>query len=211
MLPNSEDEVRNFLKYCFVKPSAKVLAVPNAIDPIPDYVANLPRPPQVPAGDYIVVPAVFASRKNQRTLIEAMKDSEYQFVFIGDGDCLEECKRVANPNMHFLGYVQHGTSVFYGILKYARVVCLPSNCETPGIAGLEAAALGARPVVPYEGGTSQYYGWDAEYLDPLDVHSIRRAVNHAFARGRMSECDSMKYRAVTWRVVAEKTLAAYCL
>lgn len=34
---------------------------------------------------------------------------------------------------------------------------------------------------------------------------------HAFARGRMSECDSMKYRAVTWRVVAEKTLAAYCL
>lgn len=209
LLPNSEDEIRNFLAYCFVKKGARLVAIPNAIDPIPEYVADLPRPREVPEDDYIVVPAVFASRKNHFTLLKALDGTDYKVVFMGEGEHLEECKRRSTANMIFLGHVAHGSRLFYGVLKYARVCCLPSNCETPGIAGLEAAALGARPVVPYEGGTVQYYGWDAEYHDPLCEGSMACALQNAWRRGRLPDAVSKRFAALTWQTCAEMTLAAY--
>lgn len=209
LLPNSEDEINNFKSFCRTKGNSLFRAVPNAIDPIPDFVESLPRPEVVPTEDYIVVPAVFAARKNHIAFIEAAKELPYPIVFMGDGEFFEKCQKIANHKMNFLGYVKHGSSLFYAVLKFARVVCLPSNCETPGIAGLEAAALGARPVIPYEGGTSQYYGWDAEYLNPLNADSMRSALVRAWERGRLSPQNRLKYSGLTWRRVAERTMEAY--
>lgn len=45
--------------------------------------------------------------------------------------------------------------------------------------------MGARPVVPYEGVISQYYGRDAEYHNPLGVDSMRSALVRACKRGRL--------------------------
>lgn len=209
LLPNSEDEIRNVRRYCHIKRDAIITAVPNAIDSLPDYVESLERTSIVPAEDYILVPGVFAPRKNQLTFIHALRESSHPIVFIGDGECLDSCRRVASPNMRFLGHIPHGSLDFYRIMKYARVVCLPSNCETPGIAGLEAAALGVRPVVPYEGGTCQYYGWDAEYVNPLSEHQMAQAIDRAWARGRLDEDAIRRFRALTWDKCAKMTVRAY--
>lgn len=209
LLANSEDEIRCVTKYCKLKAGARLFAVPNAIDPIPEWVPNLPRAEELPNEDYVLVPGLFAARKNQKTLIRALQNFGHPVVFMGKGPLLEECKAIASSNMIFLGHVEHQSRLFYSALKNARVVCLPSNCETPGIAGLEAAALGARPVVPYEGGTSQYYSWDAEYLDPLSVHSIRYAVETAWLRGRLCTTSQDRYRKLTWHVCACMTAEAY--
>ena len=209
LLPNSEDEESCVRKYCKLKQDAIVSVVPNAIDSVPDWVANLPRLDGLPKEDYIVVPACFAPRKNQMTLIKALRDCSYPVVFMGDGLLLNECKKAALPHMVFLGHVEHQSRLFYSALKYARVACLPSNCETPGIAALEAAVLGARPVVPQEGGTRQYYGRVAEYINPLSTRSIRCAVERAWERGRLSECDSKRFVCMTWSWCAETTLEAY--
>ena len=210
LLPNSEDEIRCVKKYCRLKKDAKLVAVPNAIDPIPEWVVDLERPNELPKGDYLLVPGVFAARKNQMMLIKALKEFAHPIVFMGGGPLLEKCRQNACSNMVFLGHVEHGCRRFYSLLKFARVACLPSNCETPGIAGLEAAALGARPVVPYEGGTSQYYSWDAEYLNPLSEDSIRVAVEKAWNRGRLGEDKQKRYRDLTWDVCAQMTREAYC-
>ena len=210
LLPNSEDEIRCVKKYCRIKKGAKLVAVPNAIDPIPEYVATLRRDARLPEEDYLLVPGCFAIRKNQIALIRALKNFPHPIVFMGGGDTIMNfCKEVATSQMIFLGHVAHGSDLFYSAMKYARVVCLPSNCETPGIAGLEAAALGARPVVPYEGGTAQYYGWDAEYLNPLSESSIESAVIKAWNRGRLSADNQKAYSQLTWSLCAEKTLKAY--
>lgn len=209
LLPNSVDEIDCFKSYCKIRKGARIVAVPNAIDPIPEYVGNIPRSSMVPTEDYLLVPAFFASRKNQMTLIKALKDTDFPIVFIGEGPLLEKCKKAASSNMRFLGHVEHGTDEFYAIMRDARVVCLPSNCETPGIAGLEAAALGARPVVPREGGTTQYYGWDAEYLNPLSETSIAETVKNAWRLGRLPASQRASYRNLTWSVCARKTADAY--
>ena len=211
LLPNSEDEIKCFKRYCRIKKGVKIIAVPNAIDPLPEHVDELPRSVLVPQEDYILVPGVFAARKNQLTFIRAMKDCEYPIVFIGDGPMLTKCKSEATPTMRFLGHVVHGSREFYSIMKHARVVCLPSNCETPGIAALEAAALGARPVVPHEGGTCQYYGWDAEYLSPLETDSIKSAIDNAWQRGQLSVTEQVRYRRLTWNTCAQETIAAHKL
>lgn len=209
LLPNSVDEIDCFKRYCRIKKGAEITAVPNAIDKMPEFVEKLSRASMIPAEDYVLVPAVFAPRKNQMALIRALQKFNHPVVFIGAGPLLEECKKTAPGNMLFLGHIQHGSPEFYSYMKYARVVCLPSNCETPGIAGLEAAALGARPVVPREGGTVQYYGWDAEYLNPLDSDSIRESVERAFGRGRLSDVERERYRSLTWELVAQMTREAY--
>lgn len=209
LLANSEDEIRCVRKYCRLKPGARLFAVPNAIDPLPEWVGDLPRIDWVPNEDYILVPAYFAARKNQKTLIDALRSFPHPVVFMGKGPLLDKCKSKAAPNMRFVGHVDHGSREFFSLMKFARVLCLPSNCETPGIAGLEAAALGARPVVPYEGGTCQYYAWDAEYIDPLSQTSMREAVDRAWARGRLSVDESNRYRHGTWDVCAHKTVEAY--
>lgn len=209
LLPNSEDEIRCVRKYCKLKKGAKLVAVPNAIDPIPGHVASLERDKRLPKEDYLLVPGFFAARKNQMTLIKALGDFPHPVVFMGKGPLLEACKAAASDRMVFLGHVEHGSDLFYSAMKFARVACLPSNCETPGIAGLEAAALGARPVVPYEGGTAQYYGWDACYLSPLSQESIQIAVKDAWLRGRLGLSLCNYYQQMTWGLCAKMTLAAY--
>lgn len=209
LLANSEDEIRCVRKYCRLKHGARLFAVPNAIDSLPEWVDDLTHSGESPKEDYVLVPAYFAARKNQKTIIEALMNFPHPVVFMGKGPLLDKCKSMAGPNMQFVGHVEHGSKEFYSLMKYARVVCLPSNCETPGIAGLEAAALGARPVVPYEGGTCQYYGWDAEYIDPLSQKSIREAVKRAWARGRLSVYESSRYCHGTWDVCARRTVEAY--
>ncbi len=209
LLPNSEDEIRVLKRYCKVDRETKIIAVPNAIDPIPNDIETYSRPDCVPKEDYVLVPGVFAARKNQLMFIRAMKDFPHPIVFMGDGPYLEKCQSEASPKMSFLGYVAHGSKEFYSIVKYARVVCLPSNCETPGIAGLEAAALGARPVVPYEGGTCQYYGWSAEYLNPLSGTSMQSAINKAWGRGRLDIVSRKVFVEMAWRECARKTEKAY--
>ena len=209
LLANSEDEIRCVKKYCRLKPGAKLYAVPNAIDPIPRWVADLPRLEGLPQEDYVIVPGFFAARKNQRTLINALRNGEHPIVFMGKGPLFGKCRKIASRNMIFLGHVEHQSRLFYSALKYARVACLPSNCETPGIAALEAAALGARPVIPYEGGTCQYYGWDAEYLNPLSESSIRTAVENAWLKGRLSEVASQRFANLTWKQCAIATKKIY--
>ncbi len=209
LLPNSEDEIRVLSKYAHLKKGAEVVAVPNAVDDIPDDTDVIPRSSLVPSEDYVLVPGFFAPRKNQLMLIKALAHSEHPVVFMGKGPLLEMCRSCATSNMLFIGHIMHGTRDFYSIVKNARVVCLPSNCETPGIAGLEAAAFGARPVVPYEGGTCQYYGWDAEYHDPLSATSLLLAVERAWHRGRMLQEEALRYRRTTWKECANRTREAY--
>lgn len=209
LLPNSEDEINVLKRYCKIDRKTKIIAVPNAIDPMPNDINMYSRPDCVPREDYVLVPGVFAARKNQLMFIRAVKDFPHPIVFIGDGPYLEKCRREASPKMTFLGYVAHGSKEFYSILKYARVVCLPSNCETPGIAGLEAAALGARPVVPCEGGTCQYYGWHAEYLNPISESSMLCALNKGWERDRLSVEERSDFLQMTWGVSVGMTAKAY--
>lgn len=213
-LPNSEAEGRRVMQCFGTDKNATYKAVPNGFVPPALDVWNLPRFNKVPKGDYIVVPGVFARRKNQIGLIRALKkfNCDYDVVFIGgalDEDYYRECRIEANENMLFLGFISSKDREYWQVLRHARIACLASDCETPGIAMIEAAYAGARPIITKFGGTVEYYGEYGEYLNPCFSKSIVSAIGRGWSRGRLSQIESELFARFTWDMVASKTKDAY--
>lgn len=213
ILPNSWAEGDVFRKVHRLRPYAISIPVPNAIQ-IPENLADLARPDCVPNEDYIVCPGIFAPRKNQINLIRAMKGSGIPIVFLGQRfeyvpEFYDLCRKEADENMYFLGHIPSTDDKYWAILKYARVSVLTSDCETPGIAMLESAAAGARPVVPIHGGTQEYFGINAEYVYPTSLTSIRNAVLSAWERNRLTTEESAQFNIFSWDWTARLTYAAY--
>ena len=211
-LPNSNAEGVRFMYTFRTGARAICIPVPNGFL-LPNFdVGSLPRPSCVPQNEYIVVPGVFARRKNQIGLIKALKGSGYSIVFMGDAidrDFYDECRKAASKNMFFIGHKENGSAEYWSVLRHARCACLPSDCETPGIAMIEAAFAGARPIITRYGGTIEYYGFDAEYLIPYKETSIRNAIVRAWNRGRLTKEQASAYKRFSWRYCAEITRQAY--
>ena len=217
ILPNSWSEGENFQQHFKLRPGIVSIPVVNGIIPPQDVLPGKPYgapSAKVPFEDYIVCPAAFARRKNQLSLILAIRELDIPVVFLGNpiasGEVyLETCRRQASGKMLFLGYHSSASREYWQIISHARCACLPSDCETPGIALLEAAYTGARPVITANGGTREYYGLDAEYLSPASIMSIRKAVQSAWQRGRLSEYEAARYAFFSWQLAGRQTEKAY--
>lgn len=215
-LPNSRAE-GDCVKRCFrTDPHSVCHAVPNGfIKPKFDIFA-LPRPKDIPQGEYIVVPGIFAVRKNQLGLVRALRGTQYPLVFMGgiygakpDRLMQAACRRECGERAVFLGHVSNESQLYWATLRYARCACLASDCETPAIAMLEAAYAGARPVITKFGGTREYYGEFGEYFDPRFPGQIRMAVDGGWRRGRLTDAEAASFGRFTWQFCAEETIKAY--
>ena len=213
-LPNSNTEGKCVMRCFRTDRDATYEAVPNGFIPPNFDVWDLPRSELVANDDYVVVPGAFARRKNQIGLIRALRryPRKYNIVFLGgdlDKEYYIECVSIATENMRFLGYVSSKNVEYWKILRHARVACLTSDCETPGIAMIEAAYAGARPVITKYGGTDEYYETYAEYLNPCFPKSIVSALDRGWDRGRLERNEANGFARFTWKCVAEKTISAY--
>ena len=216
-LPNTHAEGQKVRTSFRMDKTARCVPVPNGFIPPRFDVASLPRSKKVPDEDYLVVPGVFAGRKNQLGLIRALRETNYPVVFMGSAvnnwessqAFYAKCREEATENMHFIGYLPSGSEEYWQVLAHARCACLPSDCETPGIAMIEAAYAGARPVITKFGGTLEYYGFDAEYFNPCRLNEMREAVDRGWARGRLSTDQAKTYARFSWDYCAEITRDAY--
>ena len=216
LLTNSQAEEDVCRKACKLKADVVFGHVPNGIDPIPPWAEECEAPQILQGEEYIIYPGVFATRKNQLGFIRALRHTDYKVVFMGGpldtpehNNYYEICRKEAPESWVFMGRIKHGSPEFYGVLRNARVACLASSCETPGIAMLEAASLGVRPAVTREGCAAEYLGFDAEYLDPLNADNIRRAIDRAWRRGRLPRESQNAVRRFTWDAAARQTLSHY--
>jgi len=91
----------------------------------------------------------------------------------------------------------------------ADVFVLPSLFETPGIAALEAGLAGAKIVITPYGGTKEYFGTMAEYVEPRSVASIRNGILRALAKKNDSRLQEHIRREFLWQRIAAKTAAVY--
>jgi glycosyltransferase involved in cell wall biosynthesis len=90
-----------------------------------------------------------------------------------------------------------------------EVFVLPSLFETPGIAALEAGLAGAKIVITPHGGTRDYFGLLAQYVDPFSVESIRIGILSALSANRTDTLQHHIKKEFLWSTTAEKTLAVY--
>ena len=89
------------------------------------------------------------------------------------------------------------------------VFALPSLFETPGIAALEAGLAGAKIVITPHGGTKEYFGEMATYVEPLEVRSIRDGIREALEAKKDLRLRDHIAGHFLWKHVAEKTREVY--
>lgn len=214
VLPNSAEEARLIINGLGVD-SSKVTVIPNGVDERFAHADPALFKEKYGLQDFILnVGHTGHTRKNVLALIKALGQIDHPSVVIGRivrGEYGEACVREAEKHKQVL--LIDGLPNDSALLASAYAACdvfvLPSLFETPGIAALEAALAGAKIVITPFGGTKEYFGAMAEYVDPHSVESIRTGIVKALNTPKDSRLREHVQREFLWETVARKTADAY--
>jgi glycosyltransferase involved in cell wall biosynthesis len=212
--PNTEAEAGLLTRGLGV-PRSKIVVVPNGVSErfqngnpalfrerygINDFVLN--------------VGHIGPERKNVLNLIKALENVQLPSVIIGRverneyaGRCLAEAKK--NPRLVIVDQLSNDADLLASAYAACDVFVLPSQFETPGIAALEAGVAGAKVVVTPYGGTKEYFGDLAEYVDPTSPELIHHGITTALNREKSGALREHIRGHYLWQNVAEQTLAVY--
>ncbi len=214
ILPNTREEMELLIKI-FGIPRYKFRIVHNGVDSrfANDYAEIFKQKYNLP-GDYILFVGRIEKRKNVHRLIEAFSKAELDTVLvivgkIADPNYYEYCKKRANSKVLFIPPLPHESLELASAYKSAKVFALPSYYETPGIAALEAAVAGANIVITKNGGTREYFGEYAWYVDPMSTKSIEDALIAAFYAPRRKDLQKFLLENFSWENIGKELLTAY--
>jgi glycosyltransferase involved in cell wall biosynthesis len=153
-------------------------------------------------------------RKNVLSLIRALAGIDRPAVIIGRfiaGPYGELCRVEAgkNKNILLIDGLENSSEMLASAYAACDTFVLPSQFETPGIAALEAGLAGAKVVITPHGGTKEYFGSMAQYVNPASVDSIRAGIERALAAPKTTALREHIRKNFLWQKVAEKTAAEY--
>lgn len=153
-------------------------------------------------------------RKNVLNLVKVLGGIDHPSVIIGRSlrtpyaeACLAEAAK--HKQILVIDGIDHETDLLASAYAASRVFVLPSQFETPGIAALEAGLAGAEVVITSEGGTREYFGSFAEYVDPRSNDSIREGILTALGKPSTRALRDHILAEFTWQQVARKTADVY--
>jgi len=211
LLPNSRMEIDRLRHISSVL--GTVAVVPNAIDsgrfdpsrafPLPAWALAK----GLESKGYVLIAARIEQDKNQLAFCRATRELGKPIVLAGQTiapDIARECEKLGAC---CVGPLRGDDMV--AAYAHARVHALPSFRETPGLASLEAAAMGCAIVSTDWGSAAEYLGEDAYYCSPGSPDSMRSALESAWAAGSPVGLSERIRREYTWKSAAEATMKAY--
>lgn len=134
--------------------------------------------------DFVLSVANVDDRKNTKRLIEACARLKRSLVLVGhvrDQQYFKDCGQYGP--FTYVGPITDA-NILKSAYQQASLFALPSLCETPGIAALEAGSQGAKIVITNEGSTEEYFGDLATYTSPRSVDAICEAIEKESKRSR---------------------------
>lgn len=154
----------------------------------------------------------FDPRKNQLAMIEALRDEDIELTFVGSPrrnhqGYYRRCRRAAGPGMRFLGEQSHDEIL--KLMTKAAVHASPSHHETPGLANLEAAALGCSLAVGDCAPVREYFGDHSITMDTESAESMRAGVRAALERPPEAALRERVLARYTWDAAADAIVTAY--
>lgn len=213
LLPNSHAEAAQLARF-FSVPAAKVRVTPNGVD---DRFAAADASHFTSATgwtDFVLCVGRIEPRKNQLSLLRALRGTGLPVVLIGEvvpghEAYLQACRRAGGDRALFLGNVAHDDPLLASAYAACRCMALVSWYETPGLAALEAALSGAPLVLTADGACQEYFSDFARYVAPFHLPRIRRAVLDAVATERSPRLAAHVMSRFTASAVAQATKEAY--
>ncbi len=205
VVPNSHAESR-VLAEVLDLPPAQFMPVMNGVDPR-FAAASDPAPFRTRfgiEGPFILNVANIEKRKNQLNLVRALSSHDLPLVMIGQvrEAAYAEAVFAEGAGRHrYLGFLDHEDPLLASAYAACTTFVLPSTCETPGLAALEAAAAGAPVVVTSVGAAREYFGEMCDYVNPTDPADIARGIAAALKKGRHPELSAHIGKTFNWPVV----------
>ena len=214
VLPNTRAEAA-LLQGGLAVPPEKIHVVPNGVGPRfydsrPDAFRD-----RYGKEDFILSVGQFArGRKNTLRLIRVLHSIERSAVIIGgveDPQYYEKCRREAarNSRLVLLDALGNDSEMLASAYAACGVFVLPSLYETPGIAALEAGLAGAKVVITKYGGTEEYFGTWADYVDPRSDSSIAAGIGSALSREKSNILREHIRENFLWERVGERIYELY--
>ena len=162
------------------------------------------------AGEFVLSVANIDTRKNTHNLIKACAESGLQLISIGH---IRDIPYFESFNDQYSNFKHVGSVSDVELLKSAYQQCqlfaLPSLCETPGIAALEAASQGARIMITEEGAAPEYFKDMVTYVNPFELEDIVNGLNNAL---KLERDDSLRQYIIdnyTWDKTALDIVSGY--
>ena len=215
ILPNSISEAELLSRVCGIHLD-RFHPVYNGIDEAflkdPTFDENLFRKKFKVDGKYLLCVGNIERRKNQIALARALKNTDHELILLGNirsQEYFDEMMTESNGKIRHLGHLPHDSDLLRSAYLGCETFVLPSLLETPGLAAMEAAAMGAKIVVTEVGSTREYFENFATYVDPLSERSILDGIQNSLSQGKNSELKNHVRRKFPWSETAKQTLAAY--
>jgi len=214
VLPNTADEA-DLITGGYGIAAARVRVVPNGVDArFADGDPDLFRKAYGLDKFILNVGHIGHARKNVLKLIRALGAIDHPAVIIGriiKGPYGDACVKEASKHKHIrlIDGLGNDSAMLASAYAACDVFALPSLFETPGIAALEAGLAGAKVVITPHGGTKEYFGDMAVYVDPHDEQAIRLGIERALAAPRGTQLKQHIAGNFLWEHVAVKTAEAY--
>ncbi len=211
----SETTRRALLERFEVEPS-RVHVVHHGVD----HVDGVPPPDEISVkwldalglGDFVLYAGALDARKNVELVVEACARAKLRLVLAGQrwfGSGPIERKisaaREAGADIRHLGYLDD--SVFYALMRRARVFVFPSRYEGFGLPPLEAMRLGVPTIVSTGGALPEVCGDGALQVAPDDVTGLIRAMQSADSA--LAQRGRQRAQRFQWASCAEQTLRVY--
>jgi glycosyltransferase involved in cell wall biosynthesis len=214
VLPNTNAEAQLIIKGMGVAP-ARVHVIPNGADERFHTADPAMFRERYGIDDFILyVGNIGAGRKNALQFIKAMQEIDHPAVMIGEVQknayaerCIGEARRAGHITI--LDRMPNDSDMLASAYAACGVFALPSYFETPSIAALEAGLAGAKIVITKYGGTREYFGEFARYVDPFSLRSIRTAITRAMKVPPSDELKRHIHENYLWKNTGEKTAGLY--
>ncbi len=164
--------------------------------------------------DFVLNVGRIEPRKNQLSLIRALKGTNLKLVIIGNQsvypDYTKLCFEEGQSNVFFINEIPHNNPLLASAYAAARVFALPSSEETPGISALEAGLAKCSIVITERGGTREYFKNFARYVNPYSIEDIKKKILNAWTDSSDKEAQkSYILSNFSWERVAELTISSY--
>ncbi|MBU5677955.1 glycosyltransferase family 4 protein [Alkaliphilus sp. MSJ-5] len=147
--------------------------------------------------------------KNQLTLAKICQSIDIPFVMIGpvnDIEYFNKCKD-ENPFLIHINGLNHEELV--SAYRAAKVHCLVSWYETPGLVNLEAGIAGCNILTTPEGSTKEYFKDYVEYSTWDDDHNILEKIVALLSKNKDYNLKNHIVNNFLWEDIADSIIDAY--
>lgn len=164
-------------------------------------------------GPYVLNVANIEPRKNQLRFIEVLRKErpDLTLVVVGnirDAAYGEACRQAGGEYLKIVGSLPYASRMLRSALCGCEFFAMPSLLETPSIAAIEAAAIGARVLLTNQGSTTEYFGNSVTYVSPDSNSSIAAGI-HAASQASNAESIWVARHSYIWPKIIPALLRVY--